>query len=349
MSEAFTLRRNVSLRDFSTFRVEARADSLVTVNAAEAIPAALAAARHDALPMMVLGEGSNVLFVADFPGVILRPHCAGLKTESEDARGVLLRIGAGIVWDELVDWTLSHGLVGLENLALIPGWVGAAPIQNIGAYGVEIREFLEYVDAWNCASGRPQRLRAPECAFGYRDSLFKRRPDRWIITAIGLRLPRQHELRLDYPGLREELEAMGVASPRAADVAVAVRHLRRRKLPDAARVGNAGSFFKNPLVTVETAERLVERYPDLPVFPADDGLRKLSAAWLIESCGWRGYREGDAGISTRHALVLVNHGKATGAELLRLARRVADSVEERFGVQLEPEPRIVGAEFRPAA
>jgi UDP-N-acetylmuramate dehydrogenase len=348
MSEAFTLRRNVSLRDFNSFRVEARANSLVTVNAAEAIPAALAAARHDALPLLVLGEGSNVLFAADFPGVILRPHCAGLRMESEDARGALLRVGAGIVWDELVDWTLTHGLTGLENLALIPGWVGAAPVQNIGAYGVEIREFIEYVDAWNTGNGHPQRLRGPECGFGYRDSVFKRNPDRWIITAVGLRLPRQHELRLDYPGLREELSAMGITSPRAADVAVAVRHLRRRKLPDATRVGNAGSFFKNPLVSAGVAERLVERYPELPVFPADDGLRKLSAAWLIESCGWRGYREGDAGISTRHALVLVNHGKATGAELLRLARRVADSVEERFSVRLEPEPRVVGAEFRPA-
>jgi UDP-N-acetylmuramate dehydrogenase len=184
-----------------------------------------------------------------------------------------------------------------------------------------------------------------DCGFGYRDSRFKREVDRWILTRVHLRLPATHELRLDYAGVREELDALGVREPRAADVADAVRRLRRRKLPDPADIGNAGSFFKNPVVPAASATALKAVHAALPVYPGGEGMSKLSAAWLIESCGWRGHREGDAGISERHALVLVNHGHASGAELLDLARRVAGSVERRYGIRLEPEPRIVGAVF----
>jgi UDP-N-acetylmuramate dehydrogenase len=244
-----------------------------------------------------------------------------------------------------VDWTLARGLAGLENLALIPGLVGAAPIQNIGAYGVEVAECIGVVEAWDRLAGRTVRLERADCEFGYRDSVFKRAPDRWIVTAVELHLSREGAPRLGYAGVREELDAMGFVAPSASDVAEAVRRLRRRKLPDPAVIGNAGSFFKNPLVPAEVAGRLRDEHGDLPVYPAGPGLGKLSAAWLIERCGWRGVREGDAGIAAQHALVLVNHGHASGAELLALARRVAGSVEARFGVRLEPEPRIVGADW----
>jgi UDP-N-acetylmuramate dehydrogenase len=248
-------------------------------------------------------------------------------------------------WDALVDWTLQRDLRGLENLALIPGQVGAAPIQNIGAYGTEVAESIGYVEAWDRHAGRAVRLARDECAFGYRDSIFKRDAERWIVTAVEFRLSRTAPLRLDYSGVREELSAMGVTGPTAQQVAEAVRRLRRRKLPDPAVIGNAGSFFKNPVVDAAVAGRLLDEHPTAPVFPAGAGHRKLSAAWLIERCGWRGHREGDAGIAAQHALVLVNHGHASGAELLALARSVAHSVEQRFGVRLEPEPRIVGARF----
>jgi UDP-N-acetylmuramate dehydrogenase len=256
-----------------------------------------------------------------------------------------VRAEAGAGWDALVDWTLARGLAGLENLALIPGLVGAAPIQNIGAYGVEVAETIAVVEAWDRVERRALRLGHEDCAFGYRDSLFKRVPERWIVTAVEFRLARSAPLRLDYAGVREELEAMGVTGPGPRDVAEAVRRLRRRKLPDPARIGNAGSFFKNPVVAQERAAQLRASFDGLPAYPAGAGLAKLSAAWLIEHCGWKGHRDGDAGIAAQHALVLVNHGLASGAELLALARRVAASVEERFGVRLEPEPRIVGARW----
>jgi UDP-N-acetylmuramate dehydrogenase len=234
-------------------------------------------------------------------------------------------------------------------MALIPGTVGASPIQNIGAYGVEVGEFIETVEAFQRDTGQVKRLARADCAFGYRDSLFKREADRWVVTAIELRLPRQRELRLDYAGVKEELAAMGVATPRAVHVAEAISRLRTRKLPNPALLGNAGSFFKNPVVDAGLADSLKAANPALPVFPGPEGQRKLSAGWMIEACGSKGFREGDAGIAEQHALVLVNHGQATGAELLALARRVAASVRERFGVALEPEPRIIGARFDDAA
>ena len=345
MSEAYTLREDVSLRPYNTFRVAARAAWLATVSAADAVPAALGAPPGSSLPHLVLGQGSNVLFAADFAGLVLRPGFAALQVLEQDADGGLLRAEAGLVWDELVERTLALGFSGLENLALIPGLVGAAPIQNIGAYGVEVSGFIDCVEAWDRSAGSFRRLGRDDCGFGYRDSVFRRQPGRWVVTAVEFRLPRRYQPRLDYPGLREELAAGGSGATGPQAVAEAVRRLRRRKLPDPATIGNAGSFFKNPVVAESLAGRLSAEHPAMPVFPAAAGQCKLSAAWLIEACGWRGYREGDAGVSGQHALVLVNHGAATGRELLGLARRVADSVDERFSVRLEPEPRIVGEDF----
>jgi len=344
MPEAFTLLENAPLGALNTLRVAATARWLAELENAAVLPALLASPAAQG-PLLVLGEGSNVLFADDYPGMVLRPLFARMQVLEDDGETAIVRAEAGVGWDAFVDWTLARGLGGLENLALIPGLVGAAPIQNIGAYGVEVGDSIACVEAWDRQAARGVRLAREECAFGYRDSVFKRDPERWIVTAVEFRLSRNAPLRLDYAGVQDELAAMGVTGATAQQVAEAVRRLRRRKLPDPAVIGNAGSFFKNPIVAASLADRLRAEHPDVPVYPADAAHRKLSAAWLIERCGWRGHRDGDAGISAQHALVLVNHGHASGAQLLGLARRVAQSVEERFGVRLEPEPRIVGARF----
>ena len=345
MPEAYTVRLDAPLGDLNTLRVAATASRLVTVNDPEALPAALDSPDLRHRPVLVLGEGSNVLFASDFDGVVLRPAWQSVGIAEDDGRAAVVAADAGFGWDALVDWTLARGLPGLENLALIPGLVGAAPIQNIGAYGVEVREFIESVEAWDRRDTQPVRHTAAECAFGYRDSVFKRDPERWIVTRVRFRFERGRPLHLDYAGVREELGAGGSTEPTATRVADAIRRVRRRKLPDPRVIGNAGSFFKNPVVPTTLAERLQAENAGMPAFGAGPASRKLSAAWLIEACGWKGFREGDAGISAQHALVLVNHGRASGEELLGVARRVADSVERRFGVRLEPEPRIVGATF----
>lgn len=346
MSDGYYLQSDVSLRTLNTFGVEARAAWLLIVEDAAALPAALADPRIEGLPLMCLGDGSNLLLVGDYPGVVLRLHAAQVELLADRSGVARVRVEAGHGWDAFVDWALAQGLAGLENLALIPGRTGAAPIQNIGAYGTELEEFVEAVVAWDRSDGRTVRLARAECGFTYRDSRFKREVDRWIVTALELRLPRNRLPRLEYPGVREELGQSGDTVPAPSEVAAAIRRIRRRKLPDPAVIGNAGSFFKNPVVPATVAAALSADNPGLPSYPADVAeRRKLSAAWLIEACGWRGFRAGDAGVSSRHALVIVNHGTATGVELLSLARRIAGSVEASFGVALVPEPRIVGARF----
>ena len=346
MTALFRLLRDADLAGRNTFGVAARAPWLLEVNDTGSLAEALDLAQVRDLPLLMLGGGSNLLFAGDPPGVVVALRAAGLQVIADDGVHAVVRADAGADWHGLVMWSLDQGLCGLENLALIPGSTGAAPIQNIGAYGVEVGERIVAVEAWDRRAQRNVRLDRATCAFGYRDSAFKRDPERWIVTAVELALSRHAKPRLDYAGIGEELAAMGVATPGARDVAEAVIRIRRRKLPDPAVVGNAGSFFKNPIVPAPLAQALQAAHPRLPVFPGDgDGTRKLSAAWLIDACGWKGARAGDAGVSSAHALVLVNHGAATGLQLLELARRIAASVQDRFGVALEPEPRIVGARW----
>jgi UDP-N-acetylmuramate dehydrogenase len=348
MSAAYSLARDASLRAWNTFRLETRADVFATVHDPAALPALLADPRLEGLPALVLGRGSNVLFAARrYEGAIVHLAGAAARIEHEDSAHAWVHVDAGFEWDALVDWTLDRGLQGLENLALIPGQAGAAPIQNIGAYGAEIADCVAAVQAYDRVTGSFTWLDKEQCEFGYRDSVFKRDTDRRVVTALQLRLARSGATNLRYAGLQEELVAMGDVSPTPRNVAAAVRRIRRRKLPDPAQVGNAGSFFKNPVVTRTLAAELQQRFAALPVYPTrDPGTRKLSAAWMIEHAGWRGFRDGDAGVSAQHALVLVNHGAATGVELLDVARRVAAAVANLFEVHLEPEPRIVGATFQ---
>lgn len=339
----YTLIENAPLRGRNTLRVDARARWLAEIHDTAAIPELLAHPAFGDVPPLLLGEGSNVLFAGDYAGAILSMKSRGIGKLGEDNDNIRIRVAAGEHWDGFVRWTLAQGHAGLENLILIPGSVGAAPMQNIGAYGVEVGEFIDAVEAFDIGERRFATLTNRECEFGYRDSVFKRHPDRWLITAVNLRLPREWTPRMEYSGVRDELRRMGIGQPAPIHVAHAVVNLRTRKLPDPAVIGNAGSFFKNPLVPAAQAAALHREHPHLPCWPVDDTISKLSAAWLIETCGFKGLREGDAGISNRHALVLVNHGHASGAQLWALAQRVREGVATRFGVTLEPEPRVIGA------
>jgi len=291
---------------------------------------------------LVLGGGSNVLFTADFPGLVVINQLTGKQVLDGTDKHGYLRFFAGENWHDCVLWSLENNYFGLENLSLIPGSAGAAPIQNIGAYGVELDSVLDCVEAWDLETQQLCMLRNADCRFTYRDSMFKQSPNKYWVTSITLKLTRNGRVRLSYRGLKEELQAMGVTRPEPVDVSNAVIRIRTRKLPDPGKIGNAGSFFKNPVVGPQIASQLTEQYPGLPVFAQHDGSSKISAAWLIEQCGWKGFREADAGISDLHALVMVNHGNATGNRILALAMRVRESVSDQFGIRLEVEPYIIG-------
>ncbi|HET7267531.1 MAG TPA: UDP-N-acetylmuramate dehydrogenase [Oleiagrimonas sp.] len=336
-TERFTLETDASLSTRNTLRVDARARQLAMLHDASALPEVLD--KLDTAPL-VLGGGSNVLFTRDHDGSVLAMDTRGVQVD-EDGDTTRIAVAAGERWDDFVRWSLGQGFAGLENLILIPGTVGAAPIQNIGAYGVEVAEFIESVEAWDTHDERVVELDNAACGFTYRDSVFKRERDRYIVTAVRFALPRSRPLQLDYAGLRQEIDHMGVAKPTPYLVAEAVVALRTRKLPDPAVIGNAGSFFKNPILPNAQARALCAENPELAAWPVGDDHTKVSAGWLIDRCGFKGLREGDAGISNRHALVLVNHGHASGEQLWALAQRVIDGVASRFGVHLEPEPRII--------
>lgn len=343
---AVRILRDVPLKARNSFGVAASAALLADLDDASALPDLFMQPGFAGTAPLVLGGGSNLLFAGDPGRPVLALSGQKVSLLHSDGACAILRADAGVNWHDFVMRSLAQGYAGLENLALIPGTVGAAPIQNIGAYGVEVCSFIHAVEAFEPATATLHRLQPAACGFAYRDSLFKRQPDRYVVTAVEFALPRSPALQLDYAGIGEELLAMGIRSPTPQQVAEAVIAIRRRKLPDPAVLGNAGSFFKNPIVPGAQAEALLAENPALPVFRgADEATRKLSAAWLIDACGWKGHRDGDAGVAASHALVLVNHGTATGPQLLALARRIAASVQARFGVALEPEPRIVGASW----
>ena len=334
--------QQASLKPLNTFGVEARAGLLARVDNIDQLRALR---RHpawgEAGQALVLGGGSNILFADDYPGLVLHLALPGIDVIETRGDRVRVRVAAGENWHGLVRWSVERGLYGLENLALIPGNAGAAPIQNIGAYGSELSQVCVSVTAYEPEQDRLVELPAAECGFAYRWSRFKSATARdWIVTGMVLQLSRRGRVNLDYAGLREELQRRACRHPGPADVAAAVTAIRRRKLPDPATLGNAGSFFKNPWIDPARHAELSTRHPELPAWPQAGGW-KIGAGWLIEQCGWKGYRDGAAGVHRDHALVLVNHGGATGAQILALAERIRTSVRERFGVALEPEVTLV--------
>ncbi|MDD2341695.1 MAG: UDP-N-acetylmuramate dehydrogenase [Tolumonas sp.] len=326
------------LKSFNTFGLDAQAKmGFVLNNEAELDALRGSAWWSDSQPRLLIGEGSNILFTTDFDGLVIVNRLKGISVQ-ETADAWLLHVAAGENWPALIQWTLQHQMPGMENLALIPGTVGAAPVQNIGAYGVEFCQFCEYVDTWHFADGHRQRYSAAACQFGYRDSLFKHElHDEVIITAVGLRIPKQWQPVVEYGPLK----ALG-ANATAEQIFMTVCELRQSKLPDPSLLGNAGSFFKNPVVSATQAAVLKQQHPAIPCFAAGEGLNKLAAGWLIDQAGLKGFSLGNAGVHRDQALVLVNLGNASAAEILQLAKHVASTVKQQFTVQLEPEVRFIG-------
>jgi UDP-N-acetylmuramate dehydrogenase len=296
-------------------------------------------------PTLVLGDGSNLLFVAPYAGSAVLNRLSGITVLEETTDACLIEAAAGVGWDELVRWSCERGYWGLENLALIPGRVGAAPIQNIGAYGAELKDCCVAVETLD-EHAQLRWIAAADCQFGYRDSLFKHAGRKLWVTSLRLRLSRVPAARLGYSGLGAALANVHPDDLSPTLVAEAVRSIRRVKLPDPRLLGNAGSFFKNPQLSIATVQRLKQQWPALPTWPVDANLCKISAAWLIEQAGWKGHRAADAGVAPGHALVLVNHGQASGAQIWALAQAIMRDVHARYGVLLEPEPRVIGATSR---
>jgi len=331
---------DVELRAFNTLKLSARARRLVEAASVDDLRAAVSAAEGG--PIFVLGGGSNVVFARDIEALVLRPLLRGRELLGDDGEHRFIRLGAGEPWADAVAWTLAQGWGGLENLSLIPGSCGAAPIQNIGAYGVELESVFERLEALDLASGELREFTRTECRFGYRDSIFKREAaGRYVITALVLRLPLRWQAQLGYRELADELARAGIAGATPQQVAAAVIALRQRKLPDWRVLGNAGSFFKNPVVDAAVFAALRGANPDIVGHCQADGRFKLAAGWLIERAGWKGRDLGRVGMYERQALVLVNRGDASGAEVLALCAAVRAAVRERFGVLLEPEPSFV--------
>jgi len=328
-----------SLRSRNSFGFEVLAEQAYSITDAEQIGAVMEGIEATGLPWRVLGGGSNVILPPTLPGVTLLMDIAGQTITQQDERGTVITVGAGVNWHDFVLWTLDHGLPGLENLGLIPGTVGAAPIQNIGAYGVEVGEYIQSIEAFDCESKALVTIAASDCAFTYRNSLFKENPHRYIITRVHFYLPAVWSPRLGYADLAAAFANRH--APTAEEVMVAVCKIRNRKLPDPKLIGNAGSFFQNPIVEQAQYLALLEQFPELVSYPEgnkQEGKRKLAAGWMIDRCGFKGVRTGAVGVYQHQALVLVNHGGGNADSVLALAKTIQDKVQGTFGVTLAIEP-----------
>ncbi|WP_028024661.1 UDP-N-acetylmuramate dehydrogenase [Enterovibrio calviensis] len=328
---------STSLKPYHTFGLELNAKDIIEANTAEDFLQVWA--QNPSEPKLIVGEGSNLLFCEDFEGIVVLNRLKGI-TVKESGSEWLLHVAGGENWHDLVTWTVEQDMPGLENLALIPGLVGSAPIQNIGAYGVELKAYCDYVDVLLLDNGQIKRLSALECEFGYRDSVFKRHlKDTAIVTGVGFRLPKQWQPVLGYGALSQLQDKEDLT---AKDVYDMVCEIRRSKLPDPKVIGNAGSFFKNPVVTKSLGDSLLAAHPNMPCFHVNDAEVKLAAGWLIDQCGLKGHRVGGAAVHKQQALVLTNADKATSLDVITLAQEVVDTVHRQFGVKLEHEVRFIG-------
>jgi UDP-N-acetylmuramate dehydrogenase len=336
------IERGVSLKPYNSFSLPAVAGTLVRIASDADVRRVVDDPVLGSAPKFVLGGGSNIILTRDMPQIVLKVEVRGIRLVEERADAWIVEAGAGENWHDLVAHTLARGWPGLENLALIPGTVGASPVQNIGAYGVELKDRFESLDAVDLVTGRTQTLFADTCAFGYRDSVFKNAlANRTVITRVRFRLPRPWQPVLGYLDIERRMAETGIHAPSAQQVFDWVCAIRRAKLPDPAVIGNAGSFFKNPIVTPEQCRDIIGRDPEIVHYPLPDGSIKLAAGWMIDACGWKGKHVGQAAVYEKQALVLVNRGGASGAEVLMLARAIQESVYGRFGIRLEPEPLVV--------
>ncbi len=335
------IEENISLKRYNTFGLDYQAKGIIHIEN-ERDMNNIRGELEKYQSFLVIGGGSNLLFTGDFEGVLLHPVIGGINTEKTENSDTIISAGSGIKWDNLVEWTVGNNLYGLENLSLIPGNVGASPVQNIGAYGTEISEKIEKVETIRLSDLARVSFSNDECGFEYRYSIFKG-PEkrRYLVTRVFFRLSNIPRFNLEYGPVRDEVEKIGKITLR--NVREAVISIRRSKLPDPGITGNAGSFFKNPVVPDEVARDLKKEYPGIPLYKARPGYSKIPAGWLIEQCGWKGKRIGDAGVHIKQALVIVNHGNATGMEIYNLSESLKDAVKGRFGISLEREVEIIGA------
>ncbi|MGE9312472.1 UDP-N-acetylmuramate dehydrogenase [Niabella sp. CJ426] len=333
---------NKSLKPFNTFGMNVQARHFVTVSGSEEVRASLQWATGKGVSSFILGGGSNILFTKDVDGLVIQNSIMGIEKIYEDEEYVHLKVGGGEVWHQFVLYCLDHNYAGVENLALIPGLVGASPMQNIGAYGIEIKEVFHELTAIHRATLEEVKFSNRDCEFGYRESVFKHQyKDQFFITDVTYKLSKKPAFKVEYGAIKQELEKAGVQELSIRAIADAVIAIRSSKLPDPKEIGNAGSFFKNPSVSKEQFEILKLKFPEIVAYENPDHTMKLAAGWLIEQAGLKGFRKGDAGVHARQALVLVNYGNASGAEILDTCRLVQNAVQERFDVQLSPEVNIV--------
>ncbi len=337
------LHENASLQRFNTFGIHAKAKFLVHLASLDEFAALASEPTFIRSPRLILGGGSNILFTKDFDGLVMKVDIMGKTTVKESAESVWVTVGAGEPWHPFVLHCVDRGWGGIENLSLIPGTVGAAPIQNIGAYGVEIQKVIEHVDGMDLSTGDHRRFTRDECRFGYRESVFKHDlRENFFISSITLRLTKKyHQVETHYGAIREVLDRNKITQPTIKEVSDAVVAIRTSKLPDPSVIGNAGSFFKNPTVSIEHADAIRRSHPTMPVYPVDNQNVKLPAGWLIEQCGWKGKRVGRVGVHEQQALVLVNFGGGEGAEIYQLAVKIQESVSKTFGVALMTEVNII--------
>ena len=336
------LEENVSLKNHHTFGIDVKARYWVNCSHIHDICDAIDFQKKQNLPLLILGGGSNLLFTRDFEGVVLKINLLGKEKIQETDDFVWVKAYAGENWHNFVEYCIQNGWGGVENLSLIPGTVGAAPMQNIGAYGAEIKDTFSYLDAYHIATGQIHRFGNAECRFGYRESIFKNEvKGQYVIVSVVFKLAKKPHLNFSYGDIQATLNKKNIA-PSIASISEAVIEIRQSKLPNPAEIGNAGSFFKNPYISKNQLEELKTHYPLLPSYPTqDENCVKVPAGWLIEHCGWKGYRQGDAGVHSKQALVLVNYGKAQGKEIYDLSEKIKKSVEEKFGVVLHTEVNIV--------
>jgi len=332
--------RNTSLKKYNTFGFDHKANNLISVKTEKEAVSLFSGDFSLKKPLIIIGSGSNILFIRDFDGTIITSDIKGIRVSEKSENSVVVSAGSGIVWDDLVAWCVNKGFTGIENLSLIPGKTGAAPVQNIGAYGVEAKDFIIKVKAVSTFDGTVRYFTKNECEFAYRDSVFKKyEKNKYLVTRVWFRLSTRGEFRLNYGALSEEVLKLG--QPTAEKVRAAVIKIRSEKLPDPSVLGNAGSFFKNPVIKENLADELVLKFPGMVQYPDKPGMKKLAAGWMIEQCGWKGKRIGDAGVHDKQALVIVNYGKATGKEILELSDKIRESVYNKFGVILEYEVEVI--------
>lgn len=330
-----------SLKDFNTFGIDVKARLFAQVSTEEELLKTLAYSDQAGCELFTLGGGSNVLFMGDIDRLVVQNRIGEVVVLSQTSDEVLVRAGGGVVWHSFVQFAVSKGWGGVENLSLIPGTVGAAPLQNIGAYGVEIKDVMDSLEAIHVKTGQKRTFLANECRFGYRDSVFKNElKGEWIITSVVFKLYKHGTVHTAYGDIQQVLSTMGIVNPGIADVSRAVIQIRQSKLPDPAVIGNAGSFFKNPEVSSDFFAALKQRFPGVPGYPLEAGV-KVPAGWLIEQAGWRGFRRGSVGVHERQALVLVNYGQADGGQVKELAEEIQDSVNAKFGIFLTPEVNYI--------